>query len=112
MGPLAKDLEGFLRGNRESLLINFLPNLVWSVDSLQLQDEALWTSIDRLVLKISSNFSINQLASLMPAYKARNPRVAQSLLERFTSLPRSDSKDYQICEDTAGKLRERAESDN
>lgn len=88
VGPLAKDLDGFFRSNREALLINFLPNLAWSVDSLHLNDEALWTSIDRLVLKVSSSFNINQLASLMLVYKARSPRVAQSLLERFSSLPR------------------------
>ena len=88
VGSLSKDLETFLRGNREALLINFLPNLVWSVESLQLKDEALWTNIDRLVLKVSGSFSITQLASLMPVYLTPNPRVAQSLLERFTALPR------------------------
>lgn len=59
IGPLGKDLEALLRSNREALLINFLPNLVWSVDSLQLKDEALWTNIDRLMLKMAGSFNLN-----------------------------------------------------
>ena len=110
--PLAKELEAFLRTNRETQLINFVPNLAWSASCIKIQNENLWTNIDRLVLKISGRFNLNQLASLLPVYhEFQDPKhktVIDALETRFQALApleKEKLRDYQVCEDIISKRR-------
>ena len=39
------------------MLVNIIPNLVWSADHMKIRDMTLWKNIDSIILQISDQFT-------------------------------------------------------
>jgi hypothetical protein len=58
---LTKDLEKALIDQKENQLVSFIPNLAWSCRVLHITDEALWSTIDRLIHRLHKKFSLDEI---------------------------------------------------
>lgn len=110
---LTKDLEKALIDQKENQLVSFIPNLAWSCRVLHITDEALWSTIDRLIHRLHKKFSLDEIQSIIPSYyeigrfNTESPSLFKGLEDRFKEI-KSDVLTNEKDEEIIERFKERA----